>query len=327
MNKIQDNINEKPIIIIDEKPEDITNQQEGEVPVMTIENDSNSVENSTMLSIAPTSRKKGLSIAVTALISLITLIVLALGYKYYRTYINIGVPVSVKSAENIAKLQLQKSSPIVKPEVIMTSDSILGVGMNLYEVRGLKAEISFTQPDTTQQDVYLYSRCSDFTSYDPQENHYMGSLVVQGKELSSDVSRLGYCAMANNNIVIGVARDEKVKDYCIEHGGSFFRQFILVSNGVLPSKFYLHGKVERRAIGRISNKLYYIETHNKEALWAFADALREYGFTDAIYITGGTDYCFYRSADGKAHHIGDLAKKDKPHKGKGIVPWLVFKKK
>lgn len=327
MNKMQDNINEKPIIIIDEKPEDITNQQEGEEPVMIIENDNNNVVDSPMLNIAPTNRKRGLSIAVTALISLITLIVLALGYKYYRTYINIGVPVSVKSAENIAKLQLQKSSPIEKPEVIMTSDSILGVGMNLYEVRGLKAEISFAQPDTTQQDVYLYSRCSDFTSYDPQENHYIGSLVVQGKELSSDVSRLGYCAMANNNIVVGVARDEKVKDYCIEHGGSFFRQFILVSNGVLPSKFYLHGKVERRAIGRISNKLYYIETHNKEALWAFADALREYGFTDAIYITGGTDYCFYRSADGKAHHIGDLAKKDKPHKGKGIVPWLVFKKK
>lgn len=327
MNKMQDNINEKPIIIIDEKPEDITNQQEGEEPVMIIENDNNNIVDSPMLNIAPTSRKKGLSIAVTALIFLITLIVLALGYKYYRTYINIGVPVSVKSAENIAKLQLQKFSPIEKPEVIMTSDSILGVGMNLYEVRGLKAEISFAQPDTTQQDVYLYSRCSDFTSYDPQENHYIGSLVVQGKELSSDVSRLGYCAMANNNIVVGVARDEKVKDYCIEHGGSFFRQFILVSNGVLPSKFYLHGKVERRAIGRISNKLYYIETHNKEALWAFADALREYGFTDAIYITGGTDYCFYRSADGKAHHIGDLAKKDKPHKGKGIVPWLVFKKK
>ena len=37
--------------------------------------------------------------------SKITTIVLALGYKYYRTYINIGVPVSVKSAENIKKLQ------------------------------------------------------------------------------------------------------------------------------------------------------------------------------------------------------------------------------
>lgn len=56
---MQDNINEKPIIIIDEKPEDITNQQEGEVPVITIENDSNSDENSPMLNIAPTSRKRG----------------------------------------------------------------------------------------------------------------------------------------------------------------------------------------------------------------------------------------------------------------------------
>lgn len=115
--------------------------------------------------------------------------------------------------------------------------------------------------------------------------------------------------MANNNVVIGVARDEKVKDYCIENRGCFFSQFILVSNGVLPSRFYLHGKVERRAIGRIGNKLYYIESHNKEALWAFADALREYGFIDAIYITSGTDYCYYRSADGRLHDIGDANKR------------------
>lgn len=56
-----------------------------------------------------------------------------LGYKYYRTYINIGVPVSVKSAENIKKLQSPASH--VTSEVTMTSDSILGVGMNIYELR------------------------------------------------------------------------------------------------------------------------------------------------------------------------------------------------
>ena len=133
--------------------------------------------------------------------------------------------------------------------------------------------------------------------------------------------------MANNNVVIGVARDEKVKDYCIENRGCFFSQFILVSNGVLPSRFYLHCKVERRAIGRIGNKLYYIESHNKEALWAFADALREYGFIDAIYITSGTDYCYYRSADGRLHDIGDANQKGKKHKGQGTIPWLVFKKR
>ena len=85
-----------------------------------------------------------------------------------------------------------------------------------------------------------------------------------------------------------------------------------------------NGKVERRAIGRINDQLYFIATRHKETLWDFADALREYGFIDAIYITGGADYVFYRSKDGVRHDIGDTA--DYPHeKWKGIIPWLVFR--
>jgi hypothetical protein len=115
-----------------------------------------------------------------------------------------------------------------------------------------------------------------------------------------------------------------VKDYVLERGGSFFRQFILVSNGTIPSRFFLHGKVERRAIGRIDNQLYYIATRHKETLWDFADALREYGFIDAVYITGGTDFVFYRSKDRIRHDIGDIS--DYPHtKWKGITPWLIFR--
>lgn len=63
-------------------------------------------------------------------------------------------------------------------------------------------------------------------------------------------------AMLGNNTVIGISRSEKVRDYVLENGGSFFRQFILVSNGVIPTRFYLRGKVERRSVGRIGNQLY-----------------------------------------------------------------------
>ena len=115
---------------------------------------------------------------------------------------------------------------------------------------------------------------------------YIGTLVAQGRELQSDCSRLGYMGMADGRMVIGISRSEAVKDYVLEHGGSFFRQFILVSNNTIPSSFFLHGKVERRAIGRMGNTLYYIATRHKETMWDFADALREYGFIDAIYITG-----------------------------------------
>ena len=324
MKYTEDNMNDKPLFVIEEKPDVIEGQAEGETPVITIETSPN-LSQGEGLNVTQRPLRRWLWFVGGLMLSAIFCISAIVGWKFYRTYINIGVPVSVTSEENIAKLQKNVKKQI--PEVVMTSDSILGVAFNFYEIKGMKAEIAFTEPDTTDTDVFLYSRCADQTSYDPKTNHYLGSLVANGKEIEADVSRLGYCAMANDNIVIGIARNEDVKDYVLEQGGSFFRQFILVSNGVLPSRFYLHGKVERRGLGRIGDKLFYIETRHKETMWDFADALREYGFIDAIYITGGTDYCFYRTADGISHKIGDDTKYEDKHKGEGIVPWLVFKKR
>ena len=324
MKYTEDKMNEKPLFVIEEKPDVIEEQGEGETPVITIET-SPDLSQGEGFNATQRPLLHWLWFVGGLMLSAIFCISAIVGWKFYRTYINIGVPVSVTSEQNIAKLQNNVKKQI--PEVVMTSDSILGVALNFYEIKGLKAEIAFTEPDTTDTDVFLYSRCCDQTSYDPKTNHYLGSLVVNGKEIEADVSRLGYCAMANDNIVIGIARNEDVKDYVLEQGGSFFRQFILVSDGVLPSRFHLHGKVERRGLGRIGDKLFYIETRHKETMWDFADALREYGFIDAIYITGGTDYCFYRTADGISHKIGDDTKYEDKHKGEGIVPWLVFKKR
>lgn len=321
MDSKRDHMDEKPMIIINEKPNDTPEQHESDTPVMFIETDDDGDTS------APQHASHRLwpwitgTIIATALLCML----MSLAYRYYRTSVSIGVPISTTSRENIAKLQATANA--VSPEVVMTSDSVLGVGLNFYELRGLQACISLSRPDTTQRDVYLYCRSSDFTSYDPEDNRYIGSLVVQGKEMSSDVCRLGYCAMANGNVVIGVARDERVKDYCQQHGGSFFRQFIVVSDGVLPSTFYLHGKVQRRALGRIGHSLYLVESRNSETMWSFADALREYGFIDAIYITGGTEYGFYRTADGRWHGIGDASTLNDTRKQQDIVPWLVFKRR
>lgn len=320
MKYSEDYQNDKPMFVIDEKPEVIAGQPEGETPIITIETDNSD----TAPTLAP--HRKWPWIVGTAVAAVLLSIFGILGYKYYSTHIALGLPVSVTDEQNIAKLEAVPHDTIAG--VTMTSDSILGVALNFYELQGLKAEVSFTEPDSTDQSVYMYSRCSDHTSFDAEgKMHYLGSLVAEGKEIEDDLSRRGYCAMANGNIVIGISRSEKVKDYVIEQQGSFFRQFILVSNGVLPSRFYLHGKVERRGLGRIGNKLYLIETRHKETMWDFADALREYGFIDAIYITGGANYSFYRTADGTVHTMGNDTTFDTQFKGKDIIPWLVFKKR
>lgn len=224
---------------------------------------------------------------------------------------------SVSHIENIYELGKEINS--VRPEVIKTSDSILGVALDFYQLRGLRADIEFEEPDTADRKVFLYARSADYRP----DSTVIGSLVASGKEIASDNSRTGYMAMANGNMVIGISDNEDVKDYVKSKDGSFFRQFPLLIDGVVASGFQLHGKVERRAMASLSGKLYYIASKYKETMWDFADALREYGFTDAIYITGGNDYNFYRDSVGTRHDIGT---KPYPHaKYKGIIPWVVFR--
>ncbi len=299
---------------------DELNMQKPEVPIIIIERDEQpQARESVTKVVAPSWKQKWLK-RLLALVAIGCMMIAALaGYYFWNYYYNIGVPVSVTPEQNIKKLQQPAKQEA--PEVVMTSDSILGVAMDFYAIHGLKASIEFEELDTADTSVYLYCRCADFKA----DSTYIGSLVVDGKEYQSDKSRLGYMAMLGGNSVIGISRSEKVKDFVQERGGSFFRQFILVSDGTIPSRFFLHGKVERRAIGRIGDQLYFIATRYKETLWDFADALREYGFIDAVYITGGADYVFCRDKNGLRHDIGDPS--DYPHtKWKGIVPWLVFRK-
>ena len=298
---------------------DDINMQKPEVPIIIIERDEQPQSKEIVTKVVAPSKKQKWLKRFLAFAAVGSMIVAAIaGYYFWNYYYNIGVSVSVSPEQNIEKLKMPVKKEI--PEVVMTSDSILGVAMDFYAIHGLKASIEFEEPDTADTSVFLYSRCADHTA----DGRYLGSLVAEGKEYQSDQTRLGYMAMADGNMVIGISRSEKVKDYVLERGGSFFRQFILVSNGTIPSRFFLHGKVERRAIGRIDNQLYYIATRYKETLWDFADALREYGFIDAIYITGGADYIFYRNKGGVKHDIGDSA--NYPHtKWNGIIPWLVFR--
>ena len=298
---------------------DDINMQKPEVPIIIIERDEQpQPKESVTKVVAPSWKRKWLKRILAFIAALCCMAAVFVGYKLWNYYYNIGVSVSVTPEQNIEKLQ--KPVRQEAPEVVMTSDSILGVAMDFYAIHGLKASIEFEEPDTADTSVYLYCRSADHKA----DSTYIGSLVVNGEERQSDTHRLAYMAMLGGNSVIGISRSEKVKDFVQERGGSFFRQFILVSDGTIPGRFFLHGKVERRAIGRIGDQLYYVATRHKETLWDFADALREYGFIDAIYITGGADYVFCRDKNGIRHDIGDAA--DYPHtKWKGIVPWLVFR--
>lgn len=232
--------------------------------------------------------------------------------------------VSVTDDENIAKLKLPAEESVQGSDC--KSDSILGVAMEFYPLNGLKASLEWEVPDTLDQSLVLFMRSADYYP----DGRTIGSIVVNGKggEGRERRSRPAYAAISpEGKMIVGVSTTDKLYDYSVETGGSYFRQFLLLSDGEMPRDFYLHGKISRAAIGRMADdSLFYVVTAHDETMYDFADALREYGFVDAIYITGGNNYRFSRDTNGTAH-LDDAtkAKIEKYTEADAVAPFLVFR--
>lgn len=249
--------------------------------------------------------------AALAVIILLLLAILAwLGWGYYQHHrwaVNFEYPVSRSSAQIIT--DLNKTGQIKGDSVhVFTADSIDGVTMRFYNLAGLKASMSREMPADSDSSVVLVTQGWDYYFDDAKQYHFLGDFVYNGKMLAQGTGKAGFVAVTTKGWQMGISQEDSVRDYIISQGASMFRQFALVSAGQICLKqFALKGKVHRRALARKPGDAtaYYVETVNKESLYDFAEALADYGFIDAVYLTGadGTEPV-YRDADGILH--GDL---------------------
>ena len=276
--------------------------------------------------VKPKKRRKWVGYLLKAL-GLVALMILSLViYNYWRGQHTKKLTFSPTPTENMERLQQSVTADDSK--VIYTTDSLLGVFLNLYELCGLQANIEFDEPKLKDASVMLYCRSADFRKDD---GSFIGSFIVNGEDYTVDCSNdsvpHGYMAILGSRCVIGVDDTDTMKKYVIENGGSYFQQYFLVSNGLVlqDNLNALGGTTRRCALGwkKKSDKLYFIVSRDEVSAWDFSDALREYGFTNAIYITGGSDYCYYRDEEGTRQDIGDVA--NYPYKKWTGVPWLVFR--
>lgn len=316
----------KPIDISDD---DLTREdnRKAEVPVIVIERDCNEASR-TGTTGTPGKKRFGFW-RVTGLTLAILFIILFAYYVFFIfRYMSLRneMPVSVTDSENIAKLASPFTPTTTGVEAI--SDSVLGVAFDMYPLSGLAASLENVLPDTTDSSLILFCRSVDYRS----DNTVIGPMVVDGN-ITEDKefflkTRAAYLAISpEGKPVLGVSYNNRVMEHTADVGGSFFRQFLLLSDATLPVIFPLRGKVERAAIGRMNDdSLYYILTRHKETMYDFADALREYGFMDAMYITGGNAYSFYRDTNGTAHIDSALNEKYLKYNGKSLnAPLLVFR--
>lgn len=280
-----------------------------------------------------------IKIALCVLGLLLLLASFLIGYDFYRRRIALSVPVTYSDGENIRRLdgydnadrhgdwfEIRNYAPLPKPtpSVMVSTDSILGVPFDMYKLVGLRAELTMECPSPDDKDVYLYTRSADYRADNKQ---ILGDCVIAGKRVASGVNPQGYVAAIDNNIVLSATKSDDVIEHVMDRNGYFFRQIMLVSAGERPDNFLLKGKVERRALAYNlmgDENWYYIATHKKESLYDLAEALIEYGFSEAIYLTGGDGYYYYRDDKGEAQWFGNPDMRERDNE-KGLIMYLVFK--
>ncbi|MDE6682298.1 MAG: phosphodiester glycosidase family protein, partial [Muribaculaceae bacterium] len=267
--------------------------------------------------------------AIWIVVSLLVVVIVACALWRYRFwFMNPNVTSSVSDGDNIAYLSSRTPMPEGIKGVEVAEDSILGVAFTSYPLQGLRGSIERELPDTADRSVVLMMRSADYYP----DGKVIGTMVIDGTPIPAKERRTrpGYVALSKDGkTAIGISLTDRVSDRAADSVGSFFRQFAILGNGELPAAFALHGKVERGAIGRMADgSLHYFLTRNRESMYDFADALREYGVMDAGYITGGNGYEFYRDKDGVAHVSQRLKDHYAKYPDRKVpAPMLVFRTK
>lgn len=203
-----------------------------------------------------------------------------------------------------------------RSEVVGRTDSINDVALHIYALQNLKAELTLQLPNPEDSTVYFVLQAADVRE-DNQD--ILGDFVLEGKQLARGKRKTGYCAILDGKLHIGNSLNDEVKDYCIAQKGDFFRQYILVLEGEIQEN-RLKGKAMRRALAQQGKDFYIVTTQHRESLYDFSEALADMGFTNALYLVGGTSYGWYRLKD-KVYELGK--KEDAPLPN---TSYLVFRK-
>lgn len=262
----------------------------------------------------PKSRWKWIIIIISVLVVLLLLCLFL-----FRKTVNEQDSDIVKLKEDISRVVQDSALYTEESAVRISKDSINDVPLTIYSLINLKAELMFDLPSKNDSTIFLAVQAADIRR---DNKEILGDYVFKGKQLSTGKRKIGYCAIIDGNVSLGVSLNDEVKDYCIANNGYFFRQYALVIDGEVQEN-QLKGKAIRRALAKQGDDLYIIQSRNRESLYDFSEALADLGISDAIYLVGGDAYIVYRnSEDEQLYEDGDNNKLDYP-----TINYIAFKKK
>ena len=169
--------------------------------------------------------------------------------------------------------------------ITMRDTMVNDIPMTIFTPHNLHARLhvgplSFEYADTS---IVLALQAADIRA---DNFKIVSAFVLKGETLSKGSSKLGYCAIIDDMVSIGVDEVTALYEKTIEKNGDFFRQYPLVKKGCIVEN-KIKNKAVRRALAEIDGRVTVVVTSSRESLHDFAQALVDIGATTAINLVGG----------------------------------------
>ena len=162
-----------------------------------------------------------------------------------------------------------------------------------------RASLQVGMPDREDTSLLMAVMAADVRA---DNRGIVGDFVVDGRQLARGEKKDGYCAILDGVPVVGRGGEAALKR-AVDEKGCFFRQYVLVSEGVaMPPK--PKGKNHRRALCVMGHGMFVVASGDRESYHDFATALADLGVDDAIALVGSESLLMYRAEGGLLHTIG-----------------------
>lgn len=212
------------------------------------------------------------------------------------------VEVSVELEETVQTIALGNRTDSIAPGYVEFRDTLINdIPLRLFIPHNADMSLHIGKMDYGDTTVVYAAQAADVRA---DNGGIVGAFVLKGEPLAWGLSKKGYCASINGVVSVGVADNSPLFEQATEQGGYFFRQYPLVSDGVIVEN-EPKGKSIRRGICDRRGEIFMVETGSAESFHDFSQALVDLGVDQAVYLVGSSAYGWAVNESGDVYEFGD----------------------
>ena len=204
--------------------------------------------------------------------------------------------------ETVPSASLGIITDSIVPGFVEMKDTLINdIPLRLFIPHNAWMSLHIGKMDTSDTTVVYAAQAADVRA---DNGGIVGAFVLKGEPLAWGLSKKGYCASINGVVSVGVADNSPLFEQATESGGYFFRQYPLVSDGVIVEN-EPKGKSVRRGICDRQGEIFMVETGTAESFHDFSQALVDLGVDQAVYLVGSSAYGWAVDEGGELYEFGD----------------------